>query len=377
MIKGNDHVAPFERVSPWEGAMRLVCLLLSLLVSIPLWAQSDLPFPQIIVGESFETVVQISNDVASDDTLTFEVFSGTQGENGQPFPVQFDGGEVTAVTERYLAPFQELSVRLNLGGSNLKVGWLRVRSAVSGGKVSGSLFYRVKSGDRVLESVGVTSSKRYRFAQIQLDHRDQASDTGVGFVNPDDSPVQVTIDLFQGERFLAQYTHALEPNQHFAKLVSEIFPEFSGTVGTLLVETSASRAIPFLTLRLDGDQLTSLPVRPLGFSLQYELWDPDAGRVESGFWVLESEGHNIVGFGRRSGDTSSENYRVLGSWEGTSFQCAFRRILEDETIGVVVFNGISQGIEKSDGVPITGNATVLGAEGKPVAVYEFVAFNKY
>jgi hypothetical protein len=348
-----------------------------LLAHLPVSAQVEIAFPQIIVGESFETVVQIANDVASDDTLTFEVYSGALEDNGLPMPVQFDGGSPAAIVQRQLGPFQELSVRLDLGGSDLRVGWVRVSSSAAGGRISGSLFYRVKSGDKVLESVGVTSSRRYRFAQIQLYHKDQGSDTGVGFINPDGSAVEVTIDLFRGEEFLAQFVHTLQPGQHFARLVSEIFPDFTGATGTLIVETSASRAIPFLTLRLDGEQLTSLPVRPLGFSLHYEVWDQSSTLVESGFWVLESEGHNIVGFGRRSGDSESERYRVLGSWEGTSFQCAYRTKLPDDSIGVFVFNGTSKGVEKSEGEPITGKATMIGADGQAVAVYEFSAFSKY
>ena len=37
--------------------------LIPLVLLVPVQAQSDLSFPQIIVGESFETVVQVSNDV--------------------------------------------------------------------------------------------------------------------------------------------------------------------------------------------------------------------------------------------------------------------------------------------------------------------------
>lgn len=356
---------------------RFIGLLIWFMTLPALRAQSDLAFPQIIVGESFETVVQIANDVASDDVVTFEAFSGASDDNGQPLLVQFDGAEPAAITQRELSPFQELSITLDLRGSDLKVGWLRVKSSVSGGKISGSLLYRVKDGDTVLESVGVTSARRYRFAQIQLDHKGAFSDTGVGFVNPDDLPVEVTIDLFQGERFLGRFVHTLEPRQHFARLVSDFFPDFKDRLGTLLVETSASRAIPFLTLRLDGQQLTSLPVRPLGFTLRYELWDENSGKVETGFWILESEGHNIVGWGSQAGDSEGEDYLVLGSWQGTSFQCAFRRTLEDGSVGIVVFNGTSQGLEQSNGEPITGKATLLGADGLQRAVYDFTAFSQY
>jgi hypothetical protein len=44
---------------------------------------------------------------------------------------------------------------------------------------------------------------------------------------------------------------------------------------------------------------------------------------------------------------------------------------------MVVINGTSQGVEKSEGAPITGKATIVGADGQTLAVYDFSAFNKF
>ncbi len=353
--------------------------LIILLSSVSVWAESDLTFPQIAVGESFETILQIANDVASDDSVTFEVFSGDfEGHgNGEPFPVQFDDGEPTAVLTRQLSPFEEITVRISLTGSKLRNGWLRVRSAATGGKVSGSLIFRVRSGEMVFDSVGVTNAKRYRFAQIQFDDREPNVATGVAFVNPDDAPVEVTIDLFRGELFLERFHIELDANEHFAKLFSEIFPAFVHSNGTLLVETSASRTIPILTLRLDGSQMTSLPVRPLGFSLQYEIRDQTETLLESGFWVLDSEGRNLIGLGRRTGDSQSEEFGLIGSWVGSSFQCVQRTTSLNGSSGVLVFNGTSVGFEKTEGEPITGKVTEIGSDGDVISVNDFVAFAKY
>jgi len=342
-------------------------------------AETDLTFPQVVVGESFETILQIANDVASDDSITLEVFSGNfEGRgNGEPFPVQFDDSEPTTVLTKELSPFQETTVRLSLTGSKVRNGWLRVRSAAPGGKVSGSLLFRVRSGGEVFDSVGVTSAKRYRFAQIQFDDREPNVATGVAFVNPDDSSVEITIDLFRGELFLERFSVELDANEHFAKLFSEIFPAFAHTDGTLLVETTASRTIPILTLRLDGSQMTSLPVRPLGFSLQYEIRDQVDTLIESGFWMLDSEGHNLIGLGRRTGDSQSEEFGLIGSWVSTSFQCVQRTTSLNGSSGVLVFNGTSAGIEKTEGAPIVGKVTEIGSDGNVVSVNGFVAFAKY
>lgn len=343
-------------------------------------AQTDLSFPQIVVGEAFETIVQVANEVAVADQVVFETFTGEQppdSPGGDPLAVRFDGGPPATSLIRSLAPFEEITLGISLEGAPLQPGWLRVRSLTPGGKVTAGLFYRVTSNGRVLDSVGVPDTRRQRFARIQFDDRDQGSDTGVALINPEDEGVEVAVDLYQGERQLSRNEFWLGPRQHFARLVREIFPQAEQLAGTLIIETSASRPIPMLTLRVDGSQLTSLAVRPLGMSLQYEVRDSDGVLVESGSWILDSQGLNLEGTGRRDGDPLAPSFPVVGTWRGRHFLCLQPWELSGTETGAVVFNGFSQGEEKSEGVPITGKVTYLDAEGKAVATHAFSAFHKF
>jgi len=360
--------------------MRVGLILISLLFFFSCrtaLAQSDLTFPQIIVGESFETLVLVANEIAVEDVVVFETFYGSQdaGRNGNPFPVELNQSEAKAKHELNLGPYEEKSARIHLDQEGLTVGWLRIRSLAEGGKVSASVFYRVKSGDLLLDSLGVPTSRRYRFAQVQFDDTDESSATGVAFVNPDDTAVQVTIDLFDGEQHIARYEHELDPRMHFAKLISEIFPAEKNRQGSLILETSASRAIPILTVKLDDRQWTSLPARPLGFTLQYEIRSESDQVIESGYWILESEGFYLIGKGRNS--QSQEYYDVSGNWFGRSFQCIRRKTYSDNSFGIVVFNGASAGDEVTHGAPISGTVTELGPDGYVLSVNDFIAFNKY
>lgn len=341
--------------------------------------QSELAFPQIVVGESFETVVQVSNNVAVNDSVTFEVFSGESADlaNGAPLAVQVDGAVPSATFVRQLSPFQDLSLRLSLADSGLRAGWLRIRSNTPGGKVSASLFYRIRQGTKVLDSVGVTSAERFRFAQIQFDDREEAASTGVAFINPDDTPVDIAIDLYRGEERLETLTLQLAPHQHFARLASELFPQQSADLATMVIETSASRSIPILTLRLDGTQLTSMPVRPFGFSLQYEIRDESEALLETGYWVFDSNEFKLIGSGTRTDLAPNESFTVVGTWFGNSFQCFHRQALEDGSFGTVVFNGTSEGVEKTAGAPIVGRVTHLDGAGNVLSVNQFSAFSKF
>jgi hypothetical protein len=283
-----------------------------------------------------------------------------------------------------LTPFQELSTVITSGDGVLRNGWVRVRSTTPGAKISGNLLFRQRNtAGTVTGSVGVTSPQRFRHSIIQVDNRDAGSDTGVAFVNPDSSPVTITIDLFQGVNPVApQVTATLQPNQHFARLVSEMFPTFLRQQGTLVIETAAGRAAPFVTLRLDGSQLTSLPVRPLGFVFQYTVRDAANAIVESGYWLFDFVGFDLVGTGRIETPTASDVGGVSGSWQGTNFQFRYRKVLPDNTVGMVVFNGTSAGQEStvdsaSNARAITGKVTTLRADGTALSVNNFTAFHKF
>ncbi|MBI2821110.1 MAG: hypothetical protein HYX74_02695 [Acidobacteria bacterium] len=355
-------------------------ILVGLLMTAPLSAQSDLAFPHMAVGGPFETVLQIRNDVQSDNSVSLDIFQGGSSlqNNGNPLPVRFDGSAPSTSRSLTLSPLQEVTTVLSLNDPVPRNGWVRVRSTTDGGKISANLLFRQKSGGVILDSVGVTNPQRFRYAIIQVDNRQPGSDTGVAFVNPDATAVTVSLDLFQGLNSVApepiQVT--LQPNQHFARLVSELFPAFGRQQGTLLV-VAAGRSVPCVTLRLDGLQLTSLPVRPLGFTFRYEVRDSINAVVETGFWIFDFVGFDLIGTGRMETPAVQEISEVNGNWSGTSLQLHHRRTLSDGTRGMVIFNGASFGLEGTANRVVSGKVTTLGADGSIVSVNNFTAFHKF
>ncbi len=368
----------------------LSCLVCALFSFTSLDAQSgidvkspDFAFPQIAVGGQFETVLQIINEVAASNVVEIKVFQGSSAgtANGTPFAVQFDGGAPTDTRSVTLSASQEFTTILTSTDSAPKNGWVRVSSKTTGGKISGNLLFRQKSGTTVIDSVGVSSPQRFRYTVIQVDNRETGSNTGVAFVNPDTTPVNVTIDLYQADTWFATFSQTLQSNQHFAKFVSEMFPTFGKQQGTLVIDTQPRTFIPFLTLRADAIQLTGIPVRPLGFVLQYTVKTSSGGTVETGFWMLDFVGSDLVGIGRRDTDPAGSFFSLRGSWFGTNFQFSYQA--PDNSIGTVIFNGTSAGSEStratpsSDSVPITGKVTTIGANGQVVLVNDFSAQHKY
>jgi hypothetical protein len=364
----------------------IVILWLFLLVA-PLHAQSDLTFPHIAVGGSpaYETLLHLVNEVEADHAIVIEVFQGSLAgqANGTPLAVKFDGGTATSSRTLTLSPFQEFSTTITGTGTTLMNGWIRVRSSVAGSRISGSLLFRQRNGNAVVDSVGSTSPQRFRESIIQLDQRDNGSTTGVAMVNPDNVPVDVTLDLFQGlNRIATPVPVHLGPNQHYAKMMVEMFPTFQGQQATLVIEASPGHSIPVLGMRLDGNQYTSIPVRPMGFSFSYSVTTDTGGILETGYWLFDMVGFNLVGTGKIETPSAMDLPEVTGSWNGTNFQFRYRKVFADNSVGMVVFNGTSAGQESltgSDGKRkiVSGKVTTIGADGRAVSVYNFTAFHRF
>jgi hypothetical protein len=282
-----------------------------------------------------------------------------------------------------LTAFQEFSTTITGTGTALMNGWVRVRSSLSGSKIAASLLFRQRTGAAVVDSVGSPTPQRFRNGMIQLDHRDSGSATGIACVNPDAQAVSVTLDLFQGAKRLADpRVVTLQPNQHYAAMLSEVFPTFQGQQATLVIEASAGHSIPCLGMRLDGIQSTSIPVRPVGFSFSYSMTNEGGGTVETGYWLFEMTGFNLIGTGRVETPAPVDLPEVTGSWNGNNFQFRYRKVFGDGSIGMVVFNGTSSGRESttgSDGTSraVTGKATTIGADGRVVSVYNFTAYHRF
>jgi hypothetical protein len=220
-------------------------------------------------------------------------------------------------------------------------------------------------------------------AVVQIDQREAGSDTGVAFVNPEDIPVAVTLDLFQGLNSVASsLPMILQPNQHYARLISEMFPSFGTQQGTLIISAAVNCAVPCMALRIDNFHLTSIPVRPLGFSFQYAVTNDAGAPVENGFWMFDMVGFNLIGRGKTESPVAADLSEVTGSWVETNFQFRYRKVFPDSTVGMVVFNGTSAGQEStagSDGKSkvISGKVNTIGADGRVLSINNFTAYHKF
>jgi hypothetical protein len=366
---------------------RYLVILMFFLVSAPVYAQSDLAFAQLAVGgnPAYETVLQIINEVEASNPIRIEVFQGFMAgsTNGTPMSVRFDGGPPASTLDVTLAPFQEYGTLLTGTGTSIMNGWLRVRSTMPGGKISGNLVFRQRSGGSIIGAVGTTGPQRFRQAIVQIDQREAGSDTGVAFANPDNNPVVVTLELFQALNLVASSLPVtLQPNQHYARLISEMFPSFGTQQGTIIISAAANRAVPCMALRIDNFHLTSIPVRPLGFSFQYTVTNDAGATVETGSWLFDMVGFSLTGTGRIETPVAGDVSEVTGSWTGTNFQFRYRKVFPDSTVGMVVFNGTSAGQESTVGSnglskAVTGKVTTIGADGRVVSINNFTAYHKF
>jgi hypothetical protein len=364
-----------------------IAILTVILLPVALCAQSDLAFPQIAIGGNpvYETLLQVINEVDTVNAITVEVFQGSLSgaSNGQPLQVRFDGGAPTASYSVSLTPYQEYTTRLTGADATLRNGWLRLRSSAPGGKVSGSVIFRQKTGSSLADTVGATSPQRFRRAVVLVDQREAGSDTGVAMANTTATAITVMFDLFQGAvRAVSPVSVTLQPGQHFAKLISEVFPAFGNRLGTLIIEAPAGTAIPCMALRLDGGHLTSIPVRPLGFVFQYTVTNSAGTVVEKGLWMFDLLGFNLVGQGKVESPAAADIPEVSGSWVGTSFQFRYAKTLANGSTGIVVYNGTSAGSESTadssgKNKVLAGKVTVVGADGQVASVNDFTAFHRY
>lgn len=366
---------------------RYAAVFMFLLTAVPLHAQSNLVFAHLAVGgapAAYETVLQVINEVEVSSPITIEVYQGrlSGSANGTPFAVRFDGAAPAVSRSVTLSPYQEFTTVITIDGSTLYNGWLRVRSTVEGGKISGNLLFRQRSAGALVDSVGATSPQRYRRAVVQVDQRETGSDNGLALVNPDSTPLNVTLDLFKGaDRAATPVQVALQPNQHFARLISEVYPSFGSQQGTLVIEAEAGRSVPCVALRLDSGHLTSIPVRPLGFVFQYSVTDSGGASVETGFWMFDMVGFNLVGTGKVLTPAASDLSEVTGSWIGSNFQFRYRKTT-GSNVGMVVFNGSSAGSESTAGSDgkgknVTGKVTTIGEDGQVVSINNFTAYHKF
>lgn len=187
-------------------------------------------------------------------------------DNGDPLALTVNG--VTASSFSFdLA--MGASLRLSTAGSgSQKVGWARI---LADQPLSCAAAFSVTDAQgTIYADVGIGESPANTFFTLFADSRGP-SDTGVALVNPSESESRsVRLELFRADGVsMGVETLILPPRGHRARFLTELFARVSGIQefeGSLQV--SSTGAIAGITLRITGDQLTSLPMyqRPVSTS---------------------------------------------------------------------------------------------------------------
>jgi outer membrane protein assembly factor BamB len=199
---------------------------------------------------------QAADGTADDKALRTTLLLSTPGENdqftleffdsqGQPMPLEMMP-ESPAASSHYVRAGE--SVRLEtLGGDGLRVGYVRVTSGL--GIEGAALFEYSESGTAMYEAA-VPAAFPLKDFTILADYRGNR-ETGLAVVNSESGPASVVFRLYdRGFQSVAQRAIELPGGGHYARYISQLFPEIEGSsfeLGSVTVESQAPLGAVTLT----------------------------------------------------------------------------------------------------------------------------------
>ncbi len=275
------------------------CLILSLCAVAPsgrllgqnLFHQKDLAFAQVAGGPGFETVLTLTNrgNFNYSGLLQFR-----RGEGLLWNPVvngaRITGGEV-AVT---LAPDQVTVIRVTEDSLTGGLALLVSDDLIPDNFVEANLTYYLRSGQKLLDSVGIAPSTEFYLASLPFDDFGKVA---LALGNPDltgelDTEVRITLLDDQGvEKGTAR--PVLKSQGHLAEYLFEMFQGVELTRGK--IEIASALPIVGTALTSTQGQLSSLPLAPapVGYSVRMVS---DGGAVFEGLMGLWADGFFVRGY---------------------------------------------------------------------------------
>lgn len=217
--------------------------------------QTIIIFPHIANGEfaagRFQTSVILINPTPGlvSGELSFFRSNGNgffltlaSGQSGSTFPfVIVPGGSVIFQTD---------------GTGPLDSGWARVTAnAALGGTI---IFSQLDAAGNLVTEAGVGAAALMSDFSIPVDTTGNF-DTGIAFANPSVDTITATLRLYDLSGFFVGKAELPLASLHqAARFITEFFPNFKGSRGTLSI--SSSSAISAIALRLSNNSITTLPV---------------------------------------------------------------------------------------------------------------------
>ncbi len=149
------------------------------------------------------------------------------------------------------------------GDGDLKVGWALILSDQPLECTSG--FEIRDASGRVYGDVGISESIGATKFTIFSDTLGPSTNTGLALVNPSSvDPNNLLLELMDptGKK-ISEMNLRLGPREHIARFLTEFYPKIAGIEefeGSMVISSVDNRKFGGITLRITGDQMTTLPM---------------------------------------------------------------------------------------------------------------------
>lgn len=292
------------------------------------YPKKDMAFGQIVVGDGFETVLNLTNRGTSEYVGTLQFFR----LDNAPWNLTVNGRTVENGEYEIKRIWPGYTMTLRLTGSQLESGAAVLLSddLLLDNLVGANLTYRVRKDGHIRDSVGIAPSREFYRAALPFEN---FTEVGLALVNGDASgeiTAQVELALFspRGDP-LETESLVLGPRSHRARFLHEFFPGQALEGGK--VEIASDAPIFGTALTLTSGEFSSLPLDPAAIRYSARLETED--RFATGELVLWAQGSFLRGYLailRLDGGPGSdpEFSLVNGELEGGRFRLAFT-ILQD------------------------------------------------
>ncbi|MDA2929697.1 hypothetical protein MYX84_07090 [Acidobacteria bacterium AH-259-O06] len=283
-------------------------VVLGLNITVGLSQNVRLGFPQIAVGDSFTTVVQLTNK----GVQTFEGSLAVVDNDGFFLPVLINGISVSNFYQLDVPPGSVQRFRLTRFGTVIPghiIVWDR-RSQANinfNEQIDGTVIFQWKDGDTLLDSIGVPVSIPIEHFYFIGEYEGNIN-TGLALSNVRDEEITVTIKAFsETGQFIDGRTIVLAPFNHQSFFINERLSIAQGFKGT--VEVESSKWILAVALRLEGNQLSTLQVSAFGGIYDFDIFLDD-GRSFSGEMTFAIGAGLVGGLVRFTSQTPDTNFEV-------------------------------------------------------------------
>ncbi len=215
--------------------------------------------PQFADGMGASTLITLANLTNDQATGTVEFLD----DDGNPAAVEVEGsvGAVSSldfVLERY----GSLAIQTAGAANPLVTGWARVTASRP---IRGTAVYQVRESDDILFEAGVGDAQPTGLANVFVSTRSSAAgdriSTGIAIANPLNERATVDLIFPAGPMVHLDASITLEPGQHVAKFIDELFPDLANTdvTGTLIISSEVPVVVTALRTQ-NGYPMSSYPV---------------------------------------------------------------------------------------------------------------------